>query len=155
MKPPICKTEPTLQLSFSSQHQISHVTSDPAPSLQIGLQVLSHRRCGTQLLRNTSPMRALKWILMHWSPCGGHSELVSLQSFHDLTLEHEWHSKLDAANEYIGVTYQARESYWRHIGWFYWFSNDICKIEREQYSTECNSICNYNGSFKPVLKINV
>ena len=125
MKLLICKTEPTLQLSLLLQHQISQVTSDPTPSLQIGLVVLSHRSCSAQPLRNICPTRALTWSLMHWSSVGGYSELVSLQSFHDLKLEHEWHSKLDAANKHWPGTRIVLEAYLLIL-----FSNNFCKIER-------------------------
>ena len=41
---------------------------------------------------------------MHWSAVGRHSNFIALQSSHDFALEHELHSKLDAANEWIDVT---------------------------------------------------
>ena len=117
MKLLICKTEPTLQLSLSLQHQISQVTSDPTPSLQIGLVVLSHRSCSAQPLRNICPTRALTWSLF-WCT-GRQSEGTRNSSHYNLSMTWSWNMNGIPSSTLQTNTDLARESYWRHICWFF------------------------------------
>ena len=89
------KDEPALQLSLS-QHEISQMTSDPAPSLQMEFFSFSHPSLGEQSLRYNSCSSTFQWTLMHWSSVGGHSIFLALQSSHEVELEHAPHSRPDA-----------------------------------------------------------